>query len=434
MLNGLVLSARGWCVPDSKNPLTLKWRRRSFGLDNPTARPADEVCPSCDGNVDMVETFRHNQRKAVCPECGYVKDLMSAAFAKPVDAWKNISKTKSDHPPMFDGQSPLWESLSKRIGHDSNSGVLQQFPVIGGRRRYHHRPLSSWKLSNGKVLTITSDEMEGKVWNRLKGKNNDAFPRIYDVFSVAPANAEKQWAIVHEAMTYPIPDDWEFFVDSFFKWRAMQHGGLHPTKEEDIVDFLRYVLDPEVANPKTLKRARTEAVLPWAMTKSRRKATDTTRTQLLRDQTLQQKIQWAKAVIKFLSQNKILFRDFDPSNLGLTKDGVVVTNLAESRSGPAKSGRMGKVSGSADTLQKTASALNILFEGEPISTLEVFSSETRLLLSLIHEHEPARLLIWYAAFGDKADAATLREGMLYLRDLSKRVGGKATKLLKNMKG
>lgn len=337
---------------------------------------------------------------------------------------------------MFDGRSPLWESLAKRVGHDSNSGVLQQYPVIGGRRRYHHRPLTSWKLSNGRVLTLTSDELEAKVWNRLKGKKDEAFPAIYDVFTVTPSGAERMWAIVHEPLSYPVPDDWEFFVDAFFKWRAMQKGGLHPTSVDDIVDFLRYILDPEVANPKTLKRARTEHVLPWQMTKNRRKEADTTRTQLLRDQTLQKKIQWAKSAIKFLDANKVKFRDFDPSNLGVTKDNdVVVTNLAESRSGPAKAGRMGRISGSVDNdpLLKTASALNVLLEGEPITTLQVISSETRYLLTLVYDNLDARAVVWYAAFHDDAESESLKKGLLFLRDLADKIGGKATKLWKNIK-
>ena len=52
--------------------------------------------------------------------------------------------------------------------------------------------------------------------------------------------------------------------------------------------------------------------------------------------------------------DKVHFRDFDPSNLAMTVQGnrAVITNLAESRSIPTKTGRTGRVKGSADVSQK----------------------------------------------------------------------------------
>jgi transcription initiation factor TFIIIB Brf1 subunit/transcription initiation factor TFIIB len=408
----------------SEDPTRVKWRRRSLGLDQ--GELDDTVCPSCEG--DMVRTKVSGAQKLVCSDCGYTMEAVSSAF----DAWKHVKSGRQEMPPLFEGRSALWETLAKRVGHSSDNGVVQQYPVIGGRRRYHHRPLTSWKLSNRRTLTLTSDEMEAKVWNKMKGKNVLSFPTIWDVFSVSPKDAEKVWAIVHEPITYPIPADWEFFVDSLFKWRAMQHGGLAPVREDDIVDFLRYILDPEVADPKTLKRARVEHVLPWKTTKSRRKETDTTRTQLLRDQTLQEKVQWAKAAIKYLAQAGVKFRDFDPSNLGVTDKGeVVIVNVAESRSLPTTTGRMGKISGSVGDLQRTASAINVLLEGEETTTMSPLSGETRYLLSLVHEYEPARDLVTCVAFGgnpiDRQAAAD------YINELARRFGGKANKLAKAIK-
>jgi hypothetical protein len=46
-------------------------------------------------------------------------------------------------------------------------------------------------------------------------------------------------------------------------------------------------------------------------------------------------IAWAKDALAFLHKNHVKFRDLDPSNLGKTMDGrTVITNIAESRSGP----------------------------------------------------------------------------------------------------
>lgn len=422
-------------MPESMNPMTLKWRRRSFGLDSKTAEGTELLCPSCE-ETNMVSTFVHNKRALVCPECGSVQPVVSGAFETPKDAWRSLNKTKQAQPVFFEGRFPLWSKVAARIGHDPGKGVVQQYPVIGGRRRYHHRPLSSWKMSNGRTLTLTTDELEAKTWNRLKGKHNAAFPKIHDVFSVTATGADPVWAIVHEEVNWPVPADWDFFVDQFFRWRAMQHGGLAPASMNDINNFLRYILDPEVANPLTLKRARTEQVLPWKMTKGRRKEADTTRTQLLRDPTVQEKIQWAKAALKFLDSAQVKFRDFDPSNLGLTKSGnVVVTNLAESRSKPNKTGRMGRIKGSTlSGLLETASAINILLEGAPVETLHVLSGETRYLLTLIHGHSAARAVVLQKAGMEASSSGSLKEGMDYISQLATQLGGKATKLLKKLKG
>ena len=410
-------------------PLTEVWRRRAAGLNNKGGTTSLQ-CPSCDDGR-LVKVRVDGVRRLVCDECAYQQDVVSGAFKGPVDAWRSVKKGSQPYPPLFEGSYPLWMKVAQRVNHDVKKGVVQQFPVIGGRRRYHHRPLTSWKLSNGKVLTITSDPLEAKAWNRLKRKRHEAFPSVSDTFSISPPVGVRVWAIVHEALTFPPPEDWDHFVDSFFRWRAMQHGGLAPAKQTDLKEFLEYVIDPEKSDPKTLKKDKVEFVLPWQMTKQRRKDTDDRRTSLIRDPGLEKKIQWAKSALRFLSQNKVKFRDFDPSNLGVTKRGgrTVITNIAESRSIPKRTGRMGRVKASSG-IQEVVTAFNLLLEGGPaMGGMYFMSGETRYLVTILNDHPAARALLLFAAkMGTRPDAEATERGMAYLNKLAVMTGGKATKL------
>jgi hypothetical protein len=96
------------------------------------------------------------------------------------------------------------------------------------------------------------------------------------------------------------------------------------------------------------------------MTRQRRDDVADRRKALFALPDLEAKISWAKSALQYLKQNKVKFRDFDPSNLAMTKRGdrVVITNLAESRSVPTKTGRTGRVKGSAaDALRAAADSI-----------------------------------------------------------------------------
>ncbi len=272
------------------------------------------------------------------------------AFTKPFDGWKAIKPGSSPMPSVLEGHEGMWSKLADRLGHDEAHGVKQLAPVIGGRRRYHHRPLSSWLLSDGNVLTITTDALEAKTWNNLKNKRHPSMPRIYDVtaLKLTGENEPKLWAILHERLTWPPDSDWLLFVDTWFRWRAMKHDALKPARPEDLEDFLRFIIDPEQTDAGTMKRQRIEHVMPWQMTKERREEVAFRRKEVWADKGLEAKIAWAKAALKYLRMNKVKFRDFDPSNLAKTKKSgrMVITNLAESRSKPKKTGRLGTVRGS----------------------------------------------------------------------------------------
>jgi hypothetical protein len=275
----------------------------------------------------------------------------SLVEAAPYDGWKNLKTGKLAAPIELEDAEGLWKAIAARIGHDPEKGVEMRAPIIGGRRRYHHRPLRSYHLSNDRTLTLTTDGLEAKTWNNLKNKRHPAMPRIYDVFSVKKKGEKeaKLWAIAHEQLYWPIEENWNLFVDSFFKWRAMDREALSPAKSTDLEGFLRWVIDPEQADPKTTQKHRIEVVLPWKMTRQRRDDVADRRKKLFALPDLEEKIKWAKSALKYLHQNKVKFRDFDPSNLAMTKKGdrVVITNLAESRSIPTKTGRTGRVKGSA---------------------------------------------------------------------------------------
>lgn len=294
------------------------------------------------------------------------KPLTAMAFAVPHDGWKNIAKGKRPEPQPLEDHGKLWAAIADRIGHKTPRGVTQLAPVIGGRRRYHHRPLTSWLLSNGKVLTLTSDPMEATVWNKVKGKRHPALPLIYDTFSVTfsqpdvPKAKRKPayWAILHERLTWPLDADWLLWMDTFFRWRAMAGNALRPAKQSDLEGFLRFIIDPEKSDPKTVQRRRIEHALPWQMAKERRKDVADRRKNIWAGQDFEGKVKWAKAALAFLATSKIHFRDFDPSNLAKTMKGgrTVITNLAESRSRPVKPGRVGSITGQMLTLAATTLA------------------------------------------------------------------------------
>lgn len=283
-------------------------------------------------------------------------DLMKAgkvsamAFKKPFDGWKNLKPGKLPTPVELEDSPVLWASIAKRVGHDPDKGIEMRAPIIGGRRRYHHRPLRSYDLSNHRTITLTTDELEAKTWNNLKSKRHPAMPRIYDVFSVRKKGDQKAqlWAVVHEQLAWPVPEDWDLFMDTFFRWRAMEKDALQPAKASDLEEFLRFIIDPEKSDPKTVKRNRAEEAMGFDFAQEHRDDVAQRRTSIYTQKDLEGKVKWAKSALQYLRQNKVQFRDFDPSNLAITKQGdrVVITNLAESRSAPARTGRTGRVKGS----------------------------------------------------------------------------------------
>lgn len=275
-------------------------------------------------------------------------------MSSPYDhGWTNIRSGKVLIPYVLEESEVLWRSIAARVGHDYESGVEQRAAILGGRRRLQRvRPITAWKLSNNKTLTITTDELEAKTWNNLKSKRHPAMPRIFDVFSILKRgeSAPKLWAILHEPLSWPVPKNWELFVDSFFRWRAMDREALSPAKVTDLEEFLRWVIDPETTDEKTTKKDRIEVVLPWKMTRERRNDVADRRKKLFALPDLEAMIKWAKSALQYLKTNKVKFRDFDPSNLAVTQKGnrVVITNLAESRSKPTRTGRTGRVKGSLE--------------------------------------------------------------------------------------
>ena len=243
----------------------------------------------------------------------------------PHDAWKNIPKGKQPLPEPFVGHEPLWAKIATRLKANQSKGVTQLAPVIGGRRRYHHRPMSSWLLPNGRVLTLTPDKMEAEAWLRLKGKKTVATPVIYDVFKVemsAPRNRKKSaYAIVHERLYWPASRDWVLFVDTFFRWRAMQKDALKPANTKDVAQFLRFIDEPKVTDPKTVRRRSVERAVPFSTMNERRKDIAQRRRGIRKDPNLNKKIKWATAVLTFLEKSKVKHRDLDPSNLARTAKG-----------------------------------------------------------------------------------------------------------------
>jgi serine/threonine protein kinase len=343
---------------------------------------------------------------------GIAASLVEAA---PYDGWKNLKTGKLAAPVELEDADGLWKAIADRIGHDPEKGVEMRAPIIGGRRRYHHRPLRSYHLSNDRTLTLTTDELEAKTWNNLKAKRHPAMPRIYDVFSVKKKGEKeaKLWAVVHEQLYWPIEENWNLFVDSFFKWRAMEREALSPAKSTDLEGFLRWVIDPEQADPKTTQKHRIEVVLPWKMTRQRRDDVADRRKKLFALPDLEAKIKWAKSALKYLHQNKVKFRDFDPSNLAMTKKGnrVVITNLAESRSIPTKTGRTGRVKGAAaSTWYHTTSRKNlpsILREGLKINKPANYSQASSTYMKDVYGMVPVFLSKKSTPYDGDDDAVVL---------------------------
>ncbi len=273
-------------------------------------------------------------------------DLLAMAFPKPHDGWKKLKKGRLPHPSEFDNHESMWERIAERLGIKPGAQVIHVAPVIGGRRRYAARPLSTWKLPQNKgQLTLTTDRMEAMSWNRLKSKRHPAMPKIKDVFQVDRSGEPPIWAIHHEELTFPPADDWYLFVDTFFRWRAMAKDALKPAKPQDLAEFMEWIVSPETGDAKAQNRNNTGAVLPFAIKQKREDKIDMVRKRLLMDGTLEKKLKWAKSTLNFLKTASVSHRDLDPSNLGATKRAgrVVVTNIAESRSQGKKTGRIGRV-------------------------------------------------------------------------------------------
>ena len=373
-------------------------------------------------------------------------DPVTAAFAKPHDGWKGLKPGLQPLPQPLEGHDKAWKKIAARLGIDPAKGVMQLAPVIGGRRRYHHRPLTSWLLPDKKTtLTLTSDKLEGQSWNRLKNKRHVAMPRVSDVFELRLTGVRASlWAIVHERLTWPVDPDWDVFVDTFFRWRAMQKDALKPAKAEDLEGFLRFIIDPEKSDPVTTRRRRIETALPFKMMNDRRADIAARRRTVWKDKGLQAKIAWAKSTLKFLRLNKIKHRDLDPSNLAKTLKGrTVVTNVAESRSKGTKIGRVGRVSSAAEPVShdpfgpspaapalRTAQAINMLLDPTAplMEQLQILSTETRNLNMQIHQDADMRAAVLEAAFKVGHPQETVLRGLEKLIDLAERSGGKAVPL------
>lgn len=236
-------------------------------------------------------------------------------FRTPHDAWKKIRKGRVPFPAEFVGHEKMWAKVADRLGLKPGQVLEQRAPVIGGRLRYHHRPLTSWRLPGSKgTLTLTTDEMEAKSWNRLKGKRSAYTPLIKDVFEVRFSDGAQFWAIHHENLTFPPPPDWLLFVDTFFRWRAMAKDALKPAVPEDLDTFLLWISKDEGAPQ---RRRRQEAAIPFKLRQKRNEKIDEVKSKISSDSSLHLKVKWAKAALKFLKANAVKHRDLDPSNLGV---------------------------------------------------------------------------------------------------------------------
>lgn len=369
--------------------------------------------------------------------------------ARPHDAWKNISKGTQALPEPFVGHEALWAKVAARLKIAPSRGVVQLAPVIGGRRRYHHRPMSSWLLPNKRVLTITPDKMEAEAWLRLKGKKLVATPVIYDVFKIelsAPRSRKKSaYAVVHERLYWPASPDWVLFVDTFFRWRAMQKDALRPANPKDIDQFLLFLREPKATDPKTIRRRSVERAVMFDTMNERRRDIAQRRRAILKDPNLSKKIKWAAAVLTFLKQNKVKHRDLDPSNLARTTKGrAVVTNIAESRSrgkptGPLKRVKASRVAAAMDPFanyssphpMRTARAVAMLLEPDapPLDSMQLFSSEMRFVIGLVHQDKDMRAAVQEAAYRKgAATAGSLLHGLKRLARMSKLHGGRFFRL------
>jgi len=377
---------------------------------------------------------------------------VSSAFKVPHDAWKHIKHGNLDQPDEFVEHPKMWKRIAKRLGIDPERGVRQRAPVIGGRRRYHHRPLTTWELpKQAGSITLTPDKMEGKAWNRMKSKRHPAMPVVHDVFEVRLRGKKPMWAIHHDTLRWPPEQDWLLFVDTFFRWRAMQYGGLRPADPEDVQEFLEYVAavdEPSVYDPSEVRRRRPDQAIPFAK-KERGDHLMKARQSVWRDPGLERKVRWAKSILSFLKQNNVKHRDLDPSNLGKTRRGkTVVTNIAESRSKGRNTGRTGRISGSGAPsrpipindhdnhfgpskvapLLRTAQAYSFLIEGPDAPLLEssaFLSGGTRRTVGLIHLCPYKRAALLEAAFGIGFPEETVRKGLKKLEELANYHGEKA---------
>lgn len=271
-------------------------------------------------------------------------NVLRSGFKKPHDNFQIDEPGPLNIPTPLTKFPKTWAMMAAKLGHDTETGVVQLAPILGGRRRYHHRPLSTWLLSNHLCLTLTTDPMEAKAWNSLVGKNHPAFPKIFSVtaLKLSGGDAPKLWAIVHERLFWSPAPDWVMFVDMLFRWRAWNHqAALKPITPTDIDDFLLWL---HGGAEESTRKGKVEHALPWQQVRERRKEIAKIREQLLRDSGLAAKVKWAKSAVALLHGSGVRFQDFDPSNLGKTKGGrTVVTNIAESRSKPTRTGRLGQV-------------------------------------------------------------------------------------------
>lgn len=365
--------------------------------------------------------------------------LSGMAFPKPHDAWKKL-RGKLPIPTEFEGHEGVWEDkIAPRLGVSPKASVEQRAPVIGGRRRYHHRPLTTWKLQGRKgFLTLTTDPMEAKTWNRLKSKRHVAMPRIKDVFEVRLKGDKKLWAIHHEPLSYPPEEDWYLFIDTFFRWRAMSKDALKPAKESDLKEFLEWVLIPEREDVRVQQRRRQEIAIPFNLKQKRDDKIEKVRKQIWMDTGLKEKVKWAKSTLAFLAKNKIAHRDLDPSNLGKTAKGrTVITNLAESRSQGKNIGRIGRVRGSYNTISsskssfaQTVQAIHSLMEPEApeLTSVQLLSGSGRRVYGLVHMDEHMRAAVLAAAGVGSFDPAKVEKGLSKLFKFAEMHGEKAYRL------
>lgn len=379
---------------------------------------------------------------------------VDAGFRVPHDAWKHIKPGRHPTPDEFVGHEKVWKRIAKRLGFDHQKKIQQLPPVIGGRRRYHHRPLTTWRLPGRKgSITFTPDKMEALSWNRMKTKRHRAMPRIYDVFEVKLSGKDPMWAIHHDTLSWPPDKDWLLFLDTFFRWRSMQYGGLRPAEPEDLQEFLEYVAAvdiPEIYDPSEVRRRGAEQILPF-MPKGKGTQLEKVRRQVWRDRNLDQKVKWAKSVLRFLKSNNVKHRDLDPSNLGKTTRGkTVITNIAESRSRGRRTGRTGRISGTGGAptkpinvnrdgpfgpsvvapLLRTAQACEHLLDPSSplLESVQIFSGGDRRVFGLIHLCPHKRAVVLEAAFHMGFDPETIRRGLEKLEKFARMHGGKCRKI------
>ena len=117
-----------------------------------------------------------------------------------------LSKTQGNEPPIL-------EVAKMKINEDQYTPetVLQKFAPKLARRTKVRRVANAkslgegWNgrafdIGGGRVLKITSDEIEAKTSNHIKEKNLKHVVRVFDVFEI-PTNGERWFGIIQEKLS-----------------------------------------------------------------------------------------------------------------------------------------------------------------------------------------------------------------------------------------